>query len=279
MMASSWLILTAAVSFSYASPVDHMHPLRPLRSLFHPAIFLSIMGQAAIHIACMTLAVQWATQAMGPEKLQEVTEFFRKAKAKEIDHAALCGEEDFMCQFQAYWAAPFMPNLLNSVVFLVETSQMISVFFANYKGRPWMKGLLENHPLFLSVFLCVGGVVVAAWELVPQANELIQLAPFPDDAFRYKVVALVCATILGTFLWDRFCVFIFAPTVFAATVEEFKKTSLKDFYPILMTLGKVVAGVALLGTGNILLIGGAYYIYYSYTQRLKKEEEARILQG
>ena len=27
-----------------------------------------------------------------------------------------------------------MPNLLNSVVFLVETSQMISVFFANYKG-------------------------------------------------------------------------------------------------------------------------------------------------
>jgi len=28
----------------------------------------------------------------------------------------------------------FLPNLLNSVVFLVETSQMISVFFANYKG-------------------------------------------------------------------------------------------------------------------------------------------------
>ena len=40
---------------------------------------------------------------------------------------------------QAYWQAPFLPNLLNSVVFLVETSQMISVFFANYKGRPWMK--------------------------------------------------------------------------------------------------------------------------------------------
>ena len=28
MMASSWLIMTAAVSFSYASPLDHMHPLR-----------------------------------------------------------------------------------------------------------------------------------------------------------------------------------------------------------------------------------------------------------
>ena len=45
MMASSWLIMTAAVSFSYAAPLDHMHPLRPLRSLFHPAIFFSILGQ------------------------------------------------------------------------------------------------------------------------------------------------------------------------------------------------------------------------------------------
>ena len=30
--------------------------------------------------ACMTLAVHWATEAMGPERLKEVTEFFKKAK-------------------------------------------------------------------------------------------------------------------------------------------------------------------------------------------------------
>ena len=125
-----------------------------------------------------------------------------------------------MCQMQSYWTAPFLPNLLNTVVFLVETSQMISVFFANYKGRPWMKGMLENHPLFLSVFACIGGVIVAAWEFVPQLNEMIQLAPFPDDYFRYKVVVLVASTILGTFLWDRFCVFMFAPKVFKASMGE-----------------------------------------------------------
>jgi cation-transporting ATPase 13A1 len=77
MMASSWLIMTAAVSFSYAAPLDKMAKLRPLRSLFHPAILLSILGQAAIHVACMTLAVQWATEAMGPEQLKEVTEVFQ----------------------------------------------------------------------------------------------------------------------------------------------------------------------------------------------------------
>lgn len=68
-----------------------------------------------------------------------------------------------------------------------------------------MKGMLENHPLFLSVFICIAGdnyinnalhiinetiyagVIVAAWEMIPQLNDIIQLAPFPDDNFRYKV--------------------------------------------------------------------------------------------
>ena len=44
LMASQWLILVAAVSFSYAAPLDKMHPLRPLQSLFHPAIIFSILG-------------------------------------------------------------------------------------------------------------------------------------------------------------------------------------------------------------------------------------------
>jgi cation-transporting ATPase 13A1 len=267
MMASSWLIMTAAISFSYTTPIDKMHPMRPLKSLFHPAILISILGQAAIHIACMSLAVHWATEAMGPEKLQEVTEFFRKAKAKEIDPASLCAEDDYMCEMMAFWQAPFLPNLLNTVVFLVETSQMISVFFANYKGRPWMKGMMENHALFLSVFACIGGVVVASWEMIPQLNDMIQLAPFPDDAFRYKVVALVAATIAGTFLWDRLCTYLFARKVYSAMLEEALKTTWKDAVPIVMTVVKIGGGLLLLGTGNLLLIGAAIWMYRSYSQR------------
>lgn len=213
----------------------------------------------------MTLAVQWATEVMGPEKLKEVTEFFRKAKAKEIDTAALCGEDDFVCQMNSFWTAPFMPNLLNTTVFLVETSQMISVFFANYKGRPWMKGMMENHALFLSVFACIAGVVVASWEMVPQLNEIIQLAPFPDDVYRYKVVALVMATIAGTFCWDRLCLRVFAPEAFGAVMAEARKTTLEDVKPVFFTLCKVVGVVAILGSGNIILAGAAWYFYRNFT--------------
>ena len=101
-------------------------------------------------------------------------------------------------------------------------------------------GMLENHPLFLSVFICVAGVVVAAWEIVPQLNEAIQLAPFPDDIFRYKVVLLVVATIFGTLAWDRFCTWLFAPKIFSAMLEEAKKTTFKDLVPVLMTALKII---------------------------------------
>lgn len=54
--------------------------------------------------------------------------------------------------------------------------------------------------------------------------------------------------------------------------EEFEKTSLKDFLPILMTLGKVVVCLVILGTGNLLLMGGAFWAYRSYTNQQKEKE-------
>lgn len=45
MMASGWLIMIASLAFSYATPIDKMHRVRPLHSLFHPSIFISIVGQ------------------------------------------------------------------------------------------------------------------------------------------------------------------------------------------------------------------------------------------
>ena len=226
---------------------------------------LFVLGVA--HIACMSLAVKWATDSMGPELLSEVATFFKKAKLKQLDTESLCDEDDILCSFNLMWQAPFMPNLLNSTVFLVETSQMISVFFANYKGRPWMKGMMENHPLFLSVFICIAGVVIASWEMIPQLNEGLQLAPFPDDHYRYKVVALVMLTIAGTFIWDRLCTYLFSKNIFNAMMNEARSTSMKDVTPILTTLAKIIGGVLVLGTGNILLAIGGWWYYSRYQKK------------
>jgi len=260
MMASGWLIMTASLAFSYTRHVDEMHEVRPLRRLFHPAVFLSMLGQAAIHVFCMGYGVAMAKEEMGPEALKAVLDFHKAAKAKELPEQQAT-EEDPWAEMRAMWMTPFKPNLLNTVVFLVETSQMISVLFVNYKGRPWMKGILENHPLFLSVFMCVAGVAGCAWGIRPEINDLIHLEAFPHDEFRWKVLGLVGLSLVGTFVWDRLIIAIFAPDIFKAMVDQAKLTTLKDVTPVFMTAGKVAGGMFLLAQGNILMILAALYFW------------------
>lgn len=258
MIASSWLLMIAGIAFSYATPVEKMHPERPLRRLFHPAIFFSMVGQALIHLWCMRTAVNMATAEMGPAKLAEVVEFHRRERLRELKEAnqAKAQEEgDWMAASMAIWSTPFLPNLLNTCVFLVETSQCVAILLVNYKGRPWMKGITENHPLFLSLFATVIGTAALSWSVFPELNKLIHLEPFPDDSFRLRVRAhaapshtrartlptlawrgaafpgpfgcaraqvmwLVLLSLGGTFVWDRLCIFMFAPNVFKALAQE-----------------------------------------------------------
>jgi len=265
MMASNWLIMIAGLAFTYSAPVKEMHPERPLRSLFHPAVFLSTLGQAAIHLYCMVHAVNLATSTMGEDRLAEVKEFNRKVRAGEAVQAKKEEEMDMTQQMFALWAQPFLPNLMNSVIFLVETAQIIAVLFVNYKGRPWMIGMTENHPLFLSIFACIAGVGACAWQVSPQLNELIHLKAFPDDSFRYQVMTMVLASIVGTFVWDRLMTAIFAPNIFKAMLVEVGKTRIKDLTPMVVSLMKVFGGLILLGSGNIFIWGMAYYAYRRYS--------------
>ena len=238
-------------------------------------------GQGAIHVYCMRRAVKMATARMGDSALRAVVRFQRKARAGEL--ADDTGDEDDPFAFvTSMWATPFLPNLLNTAVFLVETSQMVAVLFVNYKGRPWMKGLSENHALFLSLFVSIGGICLCAWNVLPEVNAAIHLSPFPDDQFRFEIVGLVLASLFGTLLWDRFCTLVFAPRIFRAQLEEFKKITLADLEPILVTLLKVLGVMFVLSTGNLLFYGAAFYLYRQHKKRAAHEEKLakqKIIKG
>jgi len=165
------------------------------------------------------------------------------------------------------WDHPFLPNLMNTVVFLVETAQTVAILFVNYKGQPWMKGVMENRPLFLSVVVVSGSVAAAAWEFFPALNALIHLSPFPNDQFRWGVMALVGLTLVGTFIWDRICIAIFAPEIFKAMVQSALSTTFRnDVLPIFKTVGKVLAVFLVMATGNIILVIGAIFWYKRATR-------------
>ena len=44
MMASGWLIMIVSLAFSYSTPIDRMHKIRPIRSLFSPCHFREHAG-------------------------------------------------------------------------------------------------------------------------------------------------------------------------------------------------------------------------------------------
>ena len=44
-----WVVFSG-ISFSYAKPVEALAPQRPLTSIFHPSISLSVLGQLLLHL-------------------------------------------------------------------------------------------------------------------------------------------------------------------------------------------------------------------------------------
>jgi len=246
------------MAFSFARPLEKMHPVRPIASCFHPALFFSIMGQMVIHLGCMVYIVTLAKEAMGEDKLKEVLEF-EKNRHKAIDNL---GEEELE---DVWWfmKMPFKPNLLNTMVWLVETSQQVSVLFVNYKGQPWMKGILENQALFLSLTLCTGLTWICASGVVPQLNEVLQLEIVPEH-LRGTMIVVLFSSLGGTFFWDRMCHFIWAPEIFDVMVENVRNTKINDFVPVLKTVGAAILVLLVLGTGNILSLVGLYYMYKTW---------------
>jgi len=230
-----------------------------------------MLGQAIIHLFCLVYAVNLAKGEMGEEKLKEVLKFHQRARAGLQE--TVIDEEDPLAEIMSLWAMPFLPNLMNTIVFLVQTSQTIAILFVNYKGRPWMKGILENHPLFLSVFICVAGVACCAWGISPKMNAMMHLEAFPSDSVRWQVMTLVAVSLVGTFLWDRIITAIFAPEIFKVIGEQARATRLKDIWPVVKTALKVLVGVGLLASQNIYIIIAFGFFWRQHSKKKQQQEQ------
>ena len=122
-------------------------------------------------------------------KLAEVVS--HRGELRLAEEARLTADEGDVMKGSGDVRTPFMPNLLNTCVFLVDTAQQVAVLI-NYKGRPWMKNVTENRALFLSVVACVASCAACAWGIALKG--MIHLEPFPDDDFRFRVMGLVAAS-------------------------------------------------------------------------------------
>mmetsp|Transcript_13694 Transcript_13694/g.21164 ORF Transcript_13694/g.21164 Transcript_13694/m.21164 type:complete len:1551 (-) Transcript_13694:1328-5980(-) len=194
------------MSVSRSKPLDRLSKVRPLTSIFHPALFISLLGQFAIHLVTMYLATQNAKSHLPPDYEPDLDGIFK-------------------------------PGILNTVVFLVSNVQQVCVFVVNLQGRPFMTGLTENRPLLWSLLATFILTFMFASESVPNLNKYFQLVPFPDDDFRDYILKLLAIDVCATFILDRILKFIFCPKILFASVEG---TTAKDVMRLGRTIGIMI---------------------------------------
>ena len=233
----------------------------------------------------MYLSITMAKSLMSEQDLKDAIAFQREQERLEANPPPETDDSNAPSLEDKYEAGGFAalfsssnhkPNLLNTIVFLVETAQQVAVMLVNYKGRPWMRGATENPGLLYSLVACAAGVIVAAWELIPQLNSTLGLVPLPSDEMRYKLLSILAVTLVGSFVWDRLCLAIFAPHIFMSQIRELASLRFSDFWGpnSAKTLGQVaLAGFWLYYTeGNMLVAGAGYWFYRSF----KKKQEAAV---
>lgn len=201
MTAMGMLMTVSFTTVSRSKPLDQLSSVKPLTSIFHPANFISLLGQFAVHFAIMMLAVRGAKEHLDPD-------------------------------YDADLDGQFKPGILNSVVFLVSNVQQVTVFVVNLQGRPFMTGLTENRPLLWSLLATFILTFMFASESVPGLNKYFQLVSFPSDEFRDYILKLLAADVLLTFIMDRLLKLIFAPQILFASM---KGTSMKDVFKLAKT--------------------------------------------
>lgn len=259
MIASGSALTAASLAFSYATPVHTLSPVRPLRSIFHPANFLSLWGQLAIHLGCMVYAVEMVRVATG-----EAAAFPENIPVAIIPDEL---QKNATEEQRSIWAQgpPFKPSLLNTVVFLVETVQRVCVMLVNYKGRPFMLGAIENKTLLLSLASMVIGAFVCAFEVSPWLNNWLQLVTMPNLEFRVKILVLLAVSVAGTLAWDQLMLLIFAPhilfTAYGDTLRALPRP--KDMVKPLRRVGglSLAAYLYYATEGNMFILVGAFYAF------------------
>lgn len=259
MIATGVLLTVAGMAFSFARPVEELSPVQPLRSVFHPAYSLSLVGQLLIHLYCMYFAFNLAHEfepsgpgsctLCGPARapLSEGTGFLAEVSKAMETELQKQREKDGLPPAEGGYK--FQPSLLNTCVFLVTSAQQVSVMFVNYKGRPFMQGISENPAFLWSITLCCGGAFICAFERMPELNQVLQLVSMPNDDFRWTILKLLAATTGGAFLWDRLMLFLFARPVFMASL----KASRPDPWALLMSAKK---GILYIFVGGLLFGSG-----------------------
>ncbi|OQS01155.1 P-type ATPase (P-ATPase) Superfamily [Achlya hypogyna] len=217
MIALGMMSTIASVTLSRATPLPDLSPVRPISSIFHPALFSSLIGQFALHLAVMVYSTNLAKEYTPTDDTRHLTDIKPLV---------------------------FEPNVMSTVIFLVNGVQTISVCAVNYKGRPFMKSMTDNPGLLYSLGISLVGVFLLCTEAMPLFNKVLEIVPMPDPRFAQILTGILTLDVVGAFVWDQLCLLVFAPHIFIASVKSINRSDIRQLVKMLVIALMVIYVVA-----------------------------------
>ncbi|KAL5765123.1 hypothetical protein ACOSQ2_017717 [Xanthoceras sorbifolium] len=165
-------VFTAAffLFISHARPLPSLSATRPHPNVFCLYVFLSLMGQFAIHLFFLMSSVKEAEKYM-PEE---------------------CIEPD----------SDFHPNLVNTVSYMVSMMLQVATFAVNYMGHPFNQSISENKPFLYALLASVGFFTIITSDLFRDLNDWLKLVPLPVG-LRNKLLIWAFLMFSICYLWER----------------------------------------------------------------------------
>ncbi|KAK1366305.1 putative manganese-transporting ATPase PDR2 [Heracleum sosnowskyi] len=166
-------VFTAAffLFISHARPLSTLSAERPHPNIFCYYVFLSLLGQFAIHIFFLISSVKEADKYM-PEE---------------------CIEPD----------SDFHPNLVNTVSYMVNMMIQVATFAVNYMGHPFNQSISENKPFCYALLAAVVFFTAITSDVIRNLNDWLKLVPMPRG-LRDKLLLRAFLMFLCCYAWERF---------------------------------------------------------------------------
>eukprot|EP01083_Nonionella_stella_P087110 242202_1 len=174
-------MMIAALFFfvTQSEPQFYLSQQQPHKSVFSAYIIWSLIGQSVTHLYTLMCAVAWSKPHTPTD------EETRDPEGK------------------------FKPNVLNTVVFLVSTIQIVATFAANYAGYPFMQSLSDNKKLHRTILALCAVCFACGLGWWPSFDKLMQIAPLPSDEFRSNLLILMAGDLSVVVAWERLCRYMF----------------------------------------------------------------------
>lgn len=75
----------------------------------------------------------------------------------------------------------FVPNIVNSTVYIISVAMQIATVAVNYKGHPFMESMRENRLLSYAIFTSSTIVLCLALGIVPDLLATFEVIDFEPD--------------------------------------------------------------------------------------------------